>query len=200
MFLGRSWSLALSLLSSLSWVNFSRKWTAGQLFDIGELEDSPSYLNLESRSMKSLTKLWSALALDCAEQCDTSCSRDIITMRERVKHEGESFLTITLPTYASDFEKGLEEGRIGPNLFLSFKKRSGLPVFLQGFLDQVFDRSTGIIREEPSHAAIRAIRQLTLVFKKIERPTTEARNRAAEASYIKCEIDLEATDESISGE
>jgi len=201
MFLRRSWSLVSSLLSSSFWDSYSKRWTAGKPFsDIGELEDSPSFINHESGSMKSLTKLWSALALDCAEQCDTSCARDIITMRERVKHEGDSFLTITLPSYASDFEKSLEQGRIGPNLFLSFKKRSGLPVFLQGFLDQVFDRSTGIIREEPSHSSIRAIRQLTLVFKKIERPTTEARNRAAEAAYVNCEIDLEAKEKSISDE
>lgn len=150
--------------------------------------------------MKSLTKLWSALALDCAEQCDTSCVRDIKTVLERVEHEGDSFLTITLPSYASDFESSLEQGRIGPNLFLSFKKRSGLPVFLQGFLDQVFDRSTGMLREHPSHEAIRAIRQLTLIYKKIERETTEARNRAAENAYIACEVDLEATEESLSDE
>jgi hypothetical protein len=150
--------------------------------------------------MKSLTKLWSELARDCAEQCDTSCDRDIITMLDRVEHEGDSFLTITLPIYASDFETGLEQGRIGPNLFQSFKKRSGLPVFLQGFLDQVFNRSTGIIREEPSHAAIRCIRQLTLFLKKIERETTDARKAAAELSYLNCETDLEATEKRLSDE
>lgn len=148
--------------------------------------------------MKSLTKLWSALALDCAIQCDTSCARDIETMLERVEHEGDSFLTITLPSFAADLEIGLELGGIdGPTLFRSFKKRGRLPVFLKGFVDQVFDRSTGMLREQPSAEAIRAIRQLCLVFKKIERETTDARKAAAEAAYISCEADLERTEEAL---
>jgi hypothetical protein len=131
--------------------------------------------------MKSLTELWSVLALDCAKMCDTSCDRDIETMLDRVEHEGDSFLTITLPTFASDFELGLELGGIeGPTLFRSFKKRGRLPVFLRGFVDLVFDRSTGMIREQPDVNAIRAIRQLCLIFKKIERETTDARKAAAE--------------------
>ncbi len=150
--------------------------------------------------MKSLTRLWSELALDCAEQCDTSSDRDIITMLDRVEHEGDSFLTITLPAFATDFESCLELGRIDPTLFIGFKKRGGLPAFLRGFLGQVFDTSTAMLREQPSLNAIRAIRQLTLIFKKIERETTEQRKRAAEAAYLKCETDLEATEESLSDE
>jgi hypothetical protein len=119
-------------------------------------------------------------------------------MLDRVEHEGDSFLTITLPSFASDLEIGLELGGIdGPTLFQSFKKRGRLPVFLKGFVDQVFDRSTGMLREQPSPEAIRAIRQLCLVFKKIERETTDARKAAAEAAYISCEADLERTEESL---
>ena len=150
--------------------------------------------------MKSLTGLWSELALDCAEQCDTSSVRDIETMRARVEHEGDSFLTITLPAFASDFERSLELGYIDPSLFISFKKRLHLPAFLQGFVGQVFHISTGMLREQPNVSAIRAVRQLTLIFKKIERETTDARKAAAEAAYVKCEDDLEAIEESLSDE
>jgi hypothetical protein len=150
--------------------------------------------------MKSLTRLWSELALDCARQCDTSCDRDILTMRGRVEHEGDSFLTITLPNFAADFEKSLELGRVGPGLFVSFKKRLALPAFMQGLLVQVFDIRTGTIHEQPSVAAIRAVRQLTLIFKKIERETTDHRKAAAEAAYVNCEIDLEATEGALSDE
>ena len=151
--------------------------------------------------MKSLTKLWSVLAQECAIQCDTSCDRDIETMLDRVEHEGDSFLTITLPTFASDFELSLELGGVdGPTLFQSFKKRGRLPVFLRGFLDQVFDRSTGMLREQPNVEAIRAVRQLCLFFKKIERETTEARKAKAEAAYINCESDLERVENSLTDE
>lgn len=149
--------------------------------------------------MKSLTKLWSAVARDCATQCDTSCDRDIETMLSRVEHEGDSFLTITLPTFCSDFERGLEIGEIyGPTLFRSFKKRGQLPVFLRGFVDQVFDRNTGMLHEQPSTEAVRAVRQLCLIFKKIERETTDRRKAAAEAAYVSCEADLERTEDALS--
>jgi hypothetical protein len=119
-------------------------------------------------------------------------------MLDRVEHEGDSFLTITLPSFASDLEIGLELGGIdGPTLFQSFKKRGRLPVFLKGFVDQVFDRSTGMLREQPNVEAIRAVRQLCLVFKKIERETTDARKAAAEAAYVNCETDLEGVEESL---
>ncbi len=121
-------------------------------------------------------------------------------MLGRVEHEGDSFLTITLPAFASDFESCLELGMIGPGCFTSFKKRLGLPVFLRGFLDLVFEDRTGMLREQPDVRAIRAIRQLTLVFKKIERETTDARKRAAEAAYVTCETDLEAVDLALSDE
>lgn len=150
--------------------------------------------------MKSLTRLWSELAQDCARQCDTSCARDIQTCLERVEHEGDSFLTITLPTFAADFERSLDEGTIVPGLFVSFKKRMALPAFMQGLLGLVFDNRTGMLLAEPSAVAIRCIRQLTLVFKKIERETTDARKAAAEAAYLKCESDLEVVDQSLSDE
>lgn len=153
--------------------------------------------------MKSLTKLWSELARDCASQCDTSCEKDIETMLFRVEHEGDSFLTITLPAFASDFESLLEDpsGYKGPNsLFQSFKKRGRLPVFLRGFVDQVFDRRTGMLREQPSIEAIRAIRQLCLFLKKIERETTDARKAKAETAYLNCESDLEGVEKSLTPE
>jgi hypothetical protein len=69
---------------------------------------------------------------------------------------------------------------------------------LHGFVEQVFDDRTGSLHDRPSVNAIRAVRQLTLVFKKIERETTEARKRNAELSYLNCEVDLERVDESLS--
>lgn len=150
--------------------------------------------------MKSLTKLWSELALDCARQCDTSCARDIETALARVEHEGESFLTITLPSFCSDFERSLELGRVDSTFFVSFKKNGSLPAFLQGLTSLVFDQSTGIIYESPNIAAIRCIRQLTLIFKKIERETTERRKRRAEEAYVNCESDLEVTESELTDE
>jgi len=148
--------------------------------------------------MKSLTGLWSELAHDCAYQCGTSSARDIQTMHERVEHEGDGFLTITLPQFCSDFEEALERKSISASHFIGFKKRRRLPAFLHGFVEQVFDDRTGLLHDQPSVEAIRAVRQLTLVFKKIERETTDVRKRHAELSYLNCEDDLKRVDESLS--
>jgi hypothetical protein len=55
-----------------------------------------------------------------------------------------------------------------------------------------------MIHEHPSIPAIRAVRQLTLIFKKIERDTTDARRKAAEDAYLNCEADLEAVENELS--
>lgn len=147
--------------------------------------------------MKSLTGLWSELAHDCAKQCGTSIERDIVTMLARVEHEGDGFLTITLPQFCSDFEEALEQGCISSNHFIGFKKWRRLPAFLHGFTKEVFDYRTALLLDNPSVDAIRCIRQLTLIFKKIERDTTDERKHRAEISYLNCEADLESVDESL---
>lgn len=148
--------------------------------------------------MKSLTGLWSCLALDCASRCSTSAIRDIETVSDRVKHEGESFLTISLPDLGSAFEAALEKGAFDPSLAPGFRCKGSLPLLLGGFFDQVFDRRTGMLLLHPSIDAITCIRQLTLFLKKVEFPTTERRNRMAEKKYLRTEGDLEVVDQSLS--
>jgi hypothetical protein len=46
-----------------------------------------------------------ACAKCIADVCD---SRDLETIRSRVKHQGVSFLTITLPNFYKDFERSVE--------------------------------------------------------------------------------------------
>ncbi len=145
--------------------------------------------------MKSLTELWKVVAEDFSAACDTPIARDLVTVLERVKEEGDSFLTITLPNFCADFERSLDRGRVGSDLFLGFKKRSGLPAFLRGFLIQIFDEDTLELRADASINSIRAVRQLTLIFKKIERECSPERIDAAYAGYRQCEEDLKKVEE-----
>jgi hypothetical protein len=112
----------------------------------------------------------------------------------RSKHEGLSFLTITLPDFGKDFQKSLDRKQVDPDSFLGFKRRAGLPQFLGGFLDLVFDRTSGRLLDEPSIDAILAIRQLTLVFGKVLFPCSDTRVRAAMRGYIQCEQDVREWD------
>lgn len=138
----------------------------------------------------SLISLWRELANELASWCHTSAADDYKKLVSRVKSEGLSFLTITLPQYAKDFERSLEVGSVGPGLFTGFTRKGGLPLFLGGFLGQVFD-SSGALLECPSVDCILAIRQLTLVFAKIEIDCSPERRDRAIAKYLECERDLE---------
>ena len=146
--------------------------------------------------MKSLMLLWQEVASELATWCCTSTSLDYKTVETRVKHEGESFLTITLPNFCTDFQKSLAEGRVDRNQFQGFSFTGSLPRFLGGFLDLVFDRGTGLILDKPNVDAVFAIRQLTLMFGKILLPCSDTRKEAAIEGYIKCEQSVKDSDAS----
>lgn len=136
--------------------------------------------------------LLAALLADAGLACNTSTCRDLLTLRSRIKHEGGSFLTICLPTFAKGFERSLEAGRWLPNLFTGFKTRKGtcLPAFLQGFTSLVFDSTKGDLHENPSIDAVMAVRQICLCFNKIKSDCTEQRQQSAGAAYVSCEAEV----------
>jgi hypothetical protein len=140
--------------------------------------------------MKSMIDLWRVLANELARWCYTSTTLDIKTVESRVKNEGMSFLTMTLPSFGKDFERCLELGHMDDSMFLGFKRRGGLPLFLGGFLRQVFDASSGVLLDEPNKDSILAIRQLTLLFAKILHPCSNSRERGAFEGFVQIETEL----------
>jgi hypothetical protein len=144
--------------------------------------------------LKSLQLLWKEMASECAILCCTSAAIDCKTVDRRIKHEGLSFLTITLPDFGKELQKALDQGKVDRSLFTSFRRRGELPLFLGGFLDRVFDRTSGRLLDEPDIEAIRSIRQLTLMYSKIAIPCTKARERDAMSNFIQCEQDVRAFD------
>jgi hypothetical protein len=107
-----------------------------------------------------------------------------------------SFLTITLSNFGKDLQKGLDQGFVDRRLFTGFQWKGGLPRFLGGFLDLVFDRDSGVLLDEPDIDAILALRQLTLLFGKMLVPCTKTRERAAMLGYIECEQEVREADKS----
>ena len=116
--------------------------------------------------MKSHIALLKQLLNDISNWCCTSTSRDFETVTRRLEHEGNSFLTITLPAFCQDFERGLELGRVSSSSFCGFHKRRALPQFLGGLLRMVFDSESGVLLKETNIHAIFAIRQFCLFFQK----------------------------------
>ncbi|DAD52110.1 RNA-directed RNA polymerase [ssRNA phage Gerhypos.1_10] len=159
--------------------------------------------------LKSLTSLWSCTAQEMAVRCCTSAALDIKTVERRFKHEGLSFLAITLADFGKAIQKWLDQGFVVPSDAPSFARGSGrltgLPVFLQGFLGRVFEPCSGALLENPDIEAIYALRQLTLMFSKIALPessrngkalqvVTPERERRAMLGYLQCEQEVKESD------
>jgi len=153
--------------------------------------------------MKSSIDFLRCLLVDTGRSCDVSTARDLQEIASRLEHEGDSFLTITLPNFAKEFERALDEGKVATNSFSGFKRdrRGGhLPAFLQGFVSLVFDAETGTLKDTPSIAAIQAVRQVCLLYSKILLPCNIRRKNAAFRQYIRTEQEVRQADNELNGD
>lgn len=148
--------------------------------------------------MKSLMLLWEALLNDLGVLCRASTRLDLKKAKFRFEHEGVSYLTLTLPAFGKELEKALELGQVVPSAFAGFQRRGGLPLFLGGFLERVFDRKTGLLLQEPDVDSIFAIRQLTLAFSKVLIDCSKERKKGAIDAFLQCEQDVRSADKSTS--
>lgn len=143
--------------------------------------------------MKSLVNLASKLLDDLGSCCSVETARDLVTIKSRAQHEGVSFLTITLPDFATDFERSLEQGRVDSTLFTGWRKRGCLPAFLQGFTSLVFG-ANGEVREDASTSAVFAVRQICRFFKKVRIDCNVKRSDATFKKYRQLEAVLSRDD------
>jgi hypothetical protein len=92
--------------------------------------------------------------------------RDLISIKHRVKHEGDGFLTRALPALDDALLEGLSKGRF--TCPIGFKKIRGgaIPVFLQGMLSEIFDSKTGQLKEPIEYGILRDVHTLLRLFKK----------------------------------
>jgi hypothetical protein len=144
--------------------------------------------------MKSTAELQvlNAILSDVGMVLGTSIERDWITIQSRVEREGLSFITITLPSFAKDFERSLEQGKVSQELFRPFRKvgsTRAIPAFLSGMLTHVFD-SHGVVRNDASPEAVEGIRQICLAFNKLKMECKDDRKAKAILAYLRCEHDL----------
>ncbi len=144
--------------------------------------------------MKSPIMFLEIILNEIGNWCHTSTTRDLKTITSRFEEEGFSFLTITLPNFGKDLEKGLDQGYVDRNLFRGFAFQAGLPRFLGGFLDLIFDRKDGTLLNDASIDAIHGLRQLTLMWSKVEIACSDERVKSAFDKYIQCEQELRVND------
>jgi len=158
------------------------------LADLKRSEDLGWFALAKELPMKSLVDLLACLLEESGKRCGAPVDRDVNTLHSRVENEGDSFITITLPRFCRDFERGLDSGSVAPSAFSSFQKKKGrgIPAFMSGFLRNIFD-STGKLLAMPSVDCIRAIRQVCLFGKKVTRECSQERKRAATDAYVECD-------------
>jgi hypothetical protein len=136
-------------------------------------------------------ELMQAVYKDACVKCTAEVSdlRDMMTIMSRVENEGLSFLTITLPRFCKDFERSLAAGGIDSTYFREFRKCGAIPAFLQGMLSRIFNRETGRIsnEDEIDPTLVESVRQVCLLFKKVEMPCTPERDEAAIENFIRVE-------------
>ena len=137
--------------------------------------------------MVSLLDLHSSVVVEYGHMLGIDTARDVLTLARRVQAEGESFLTITLPSYEAAILRGLETGRLAPNP--AFKSRGRLPVLFRGFVELIFSRQAELLAD-PNVEAIRALRQICLLTKKLERDVSPARVRTALEAYVRTDEGL----------
>nr|QDH90327.1 MAG: RNA-dependent RNA polymerase [Leviviridae sp.] len=144
--------------------------------------------------MKSPITLARVVLNDIGDRVGISTHRDFETVSVRVKDEGFSFLAITLAQFCKDFERSLDRGYVGHDLFTHFAFKGSCPRFLGGFFDLIFDRGTGSLLDIPSVEAIYCIRQFTGMWSKIEIDCSEERIDRAYSDFLSSEIAVRKAD------
>jgi hypothetical protein len=126
--------------------------------------------------MKRPTMLVKALLQQAALDLDLSVERDLQRVEDRCKHEGLSFLTITLPRLSDALEQGIENGTF--TCPTSFSRHGRLPRFLSGFFKRVFDKD-GRLLPEVCPETVYWIRQICRFFKKLKKECRPKQNAKA---------------------
>jgi len=116
--------------------------------------------------VKSQVQLLECLLQDAGDALRFSPARDLNEITERYNHEGETFLTVTMPRLDDLLLEGLRDGRL-PR-FLGWATHGGVryPAFLSGIWRRIFHEN-GELRATPDIHAIRWLRQISRINKKI---------------------------------
>jgi hypothetical protein len=96
-------------------------------------------------------------------------TRDILLIKQRVKCEGVTFLTKTLPLYGKAIDKALARGTHLIVPAFAKKRGTAAPRFLGWLLGKVFNEE-GLELEESDPIALVYLRQLLYLFYKLEMP------------------------------
>lgn len=125
---------------------------------------------ITQRELEVLLDLQTNVLLDVGDLCDVSLSHDIHTVNQRVRHEGFSFMSKTLPAFGKNFLLSCQLGSFQRDSAFHTRSSRALPEFLIGLTERVFDKKTGLILEEPCYIHAWGIHQITQLLYKYKLP------------------------------
>jgi len=144
--------------------------------------------------MKSLEDLPKVLLAEAGRTAGIDTSLDLKLIESRFAAEGLSFLTMTLPSFTKSLYEALDRGRIVSADFPSFGKSAHLPHFMRGFMERIFDSSSGELLDGPDLYCIRATIQVTGSLGKVEIPCSPERVDKAFLSFVENDVDVRVWD------
>ena len=159
--------------------------------------------------METLFEPWQQVLRTSGTLCSVSAEQIAVyadVARRRVRDEGDSFFTITLPKFCNDLERSLDLEQVTEDMWIGWAKTQSiaherkLPKFLGEFLSRIFDSADGRLLQEPDIDCIHAVRQVTLAFGKILRPCSDARVEKAVVSYLETEKEIRVFDAQVSSD
>lgn len=155
----------------------------------------PSITNggMKSRETVYVSFLESVLADLNANQCRRDLALDIAYIRRRYQHEGEPFLTQTLPKLGKALYEGLEHGSLTVPSDFRRIRGGNLPRFLNGFFRQVFSLD-GNLLDSPDPFSVQEILQVCMVFYKLELPYSPEKENAVISNFVETEAEMKNFD------
>ncbi len=104
--------------------------------------------------------------------------RDINRIVSLIETRGERSVFIDFPSCAKSLDYALSRGVLDVRkLAILGKTRNGLPEFMNSVFAKVFDGNGRLLREDIDVGAVKALRQVLLLYKKVQIPCSEEKIR-----------------------
>ncbi len=104
--------------------------------------------------------------------------RDINRIVSLVETRGERSIFIDFPSCAKSLDRALSRGKLDVRKFAILgKTKYGLPEFMNSVFARVFDSNGYLLREDIDRGAVKALRQVLLLYKKVQIPCSEEKIR-----------------------
>jgi hypothetical protein len=122
------------------------------------------------------------LLADIAQSLGIDLSRDQDTLEQRVRAEGISFLTKSLPRLGKDLDSYLSTGRV-PTFAGFGLRKDGIPKFLGGLIELVYPTVRSVL-------ALQHLRQLTGLFYKLKLPFDDHQLKTFSRKFVELDSSL----------